>query len=407
MTRAEPSHHPSKHGLREIAWVFLKLGTIGFGGPAAHIALMEDEVVRRRRWISREDFLDLLAATHMIPGPNSTEMAIHMGLRRGGFAGLVVAGICFILPAALIVTAMAWSYVRFGSYPVAEGALHAIKPVIAVIVIQAVWSLGRTAVRSRGLAMLGLAALLAYAAGAHELVVIGAAGLLAALWRRPSNPRQNARRVMLAVPATGAMSDGALLAPRTALAAAATSVATAGTALAAPVSLSSLFLAFLKIGSVLFGSGYVLLAFLRADLVERFHWLTEAQLLDAVAVGQFTPGPLSATATFIGYLLGGIPGAGVATLGMFLPSFVFVAWSGPLVPRLRRSPVAGAVLDGLVVGSLAVMAVVAFLLARSAIADGVSAAIAVIAAALLLRFRVNSAWLVLGAGIAGAALGFL
>ena len=212
---------------------------------------------------------------------------------------------------------------------------------------------------------------------------------------------------MLAVPAAGALSGDGLKAPRAALAAAATTAATVGMALAAPVSLSSLFLVFLKIGSVLFGSGYVLLAFLRADLVERFHWLTEAQLLDAVAVGQLTPGPLSATATFIGYVLAGVPGAGVATLGMFLPSFVFVALSGPLVPRLRRSPVAGAALDGLVVGSLAVMAVVAFLIARSAVVDAMSAFIALIAAVLLLWLRVNAAWLVLGAGIAGAALGSL
>jgi chromate transporter len=398
-----PEAAPSRRsGLREIAWVFLKLGTIGFGGPAAHIALMEDEVVRRRRWLTRQEFLDLLAATHMIPGPNSTEMAIHVGLRRGGAAGLVVAGLCFILPAALIVTAMAWSYVRFGSYPVAAGALHAIKPMIAVIVVHAVWSLGRTAVRSRGLAALGLAALIAAAAGAHELIVIGAAGFLAALWRTPAEPRGPADAVRVLVPAAGAWSHGLPGSPATAFAATA---GMAAAALAAPTPLSALFLVFLKTGSVLFGSGYVLLAFLRADLVERFGWLTEAQLLDAVAVGQFTPGPLSATATFIGYVLAGLPGAGVATLGMFLPSFVFVALSGPLVLRLRRAPVAGAVLDGLVVGSLAVMAVVSFLLARSAIVDAGTVIAAVIAAVLLLRFRVNAAWLVLGAGVAGALLG--
>jgi chromate transporter len=391
----------SGRGLREIAWVFLKLGTIGFGGPAAHIALMEDEVVRRRRWISREDFLDLLAATHMIPGPNSTEMAIHMGLRRGGPLGLAVAGLCFILPAALIVTAMAWSYVRFGSYPVAEGALRAIKPVIAVIVFQAVWTLGRTAVRSRGLAALGLAALVAYAAGTHELIVIGASGVLAALMRTPMGTRGTSAQPL--IPVAVAPCVGVLQA-RHAVWAATTGTAAA---IAAPASLGSLFLVFLKVGSVLFGSGYVLVAFLRADLVERFRWLTEAQLLDAVAVGQFTPGPLSATATFIGYVLAGLPGAGVATLGMFLPSFVFVALSGPLVPRLRRAPAGAAVLDGLVVGSLAVMAWVAFLLARSAVVDWRTGGVAILAAVLLFRVRVNSAWLVLGAGVLGAAVSLL
>lgn len=395
-----PSSRPR---LSEIGWVFLKLGTIGFGGPAAHIALMEDEVVRRRRWITRREFLDLLAATHMIPGPNSTEMAIHVGLRRGGAIGLVVAGLCFILPAALLVTAMAWSYVRFGSYPVAEGALFAIKPVIAAIVVHALWRFGRSAIRSRGLAALGIAAVIAHVAGAHELAVIAAAGLVAALLRAPARSSEKTASLGWITGPTGASA-----AVGAGAGAAATAVATAAPAAAGAstaVSMWPLFLIFLKIGSVLFGSGYVLLAFLRTDLVQRLGWLTEAQLLDAVAVGQFTPGPLSATATFIGYLLGGFPGAGVATLGMFLPSFVLVALIGPLVPRLRRAPVAGAALDGLVVGSLAVMAVVTVYLARSAVVDAWTAALAVAAAVLLLRFRVNSAWLVLGAGLLGVAIG--
>jgi chromate transporter len=396
------AHRPERGGLHEIAWVFLKLGTIGFGGPAAHIALMEDEVVRRRGWLAREEFLDLLAATNMIPGPNSTEMAIHVGLRRGGAPGLLIAGFCFILPAALIVTGMAWSYVRYGSYPVAESALFAIKPVVAVIVIHAVWSFGRTAIRSRGLAMLAAAALLATVLGAHELVVIGAAGVLAAL--APGTDPKDRAAGLAALPPPGAAMPASTAGGWSTIALAA---AAAPAAAAVPVTLSGLFLAFLKIGSVLFGSGYVLLAFLRGDLVERFHWLTESQLLDAVAVGQFTPGPLSTTATFIGYLLAGLPGAGVATLGMFLPSFVFVAISGPLVPRLRRSPVAGRVLDGLVAGSLAVMAAVAFVLARSAVLDWRTALLAVIAGGLLFRLRVSSVWLVLGAGIVGALAGFL
>lgn len=384
--------------------MFLKLGTIGFGGPAAHIALMEHEVVRRRGWVSREEFLDLLAATHMIPGPNSTEMAIHLGFRRGGPPGLLAAGLSFILPAALIVTAMAWSYVRYGSYPVAESALFAIKPVVAVIVMQALWSLGRTAIRTRGLAMIAVAAVLASVAGAHELAVIGAAGVLGA-FAASGRPRDAAVRAATATVATsGVGSRGPDLGIPGALAATAPLAASAAMA---PVTLPGLFLVFLKIGSVLFGSGYVLLAFLRADLVERFHWLTEAQLLDAVAVGQLTPGPLSTTATFIGFLLAGWPGAGVATAGMFLPSFVFVALSGPLLPRLRRSPVAGRVLDGLVAGSLAVMALVTVHLTRSAVVDWRAALLAVVAAALLFRFRVSPVWLVLAAGLAGALAGLL
>jgi len=379
---ARTAAHGRGRRLRELAWVFLKLGTIGFGGPAAHIALMEDEVVRRRAWLTREEFLDLLAVTNLIPGPNSTEMAIHVGHRRAGAAGLVVAGACFILPATLIVTAMAMSYVRFGSYPAAHAALFAIKPVILAVVLQALWGLGRSAIRSRWLAAMAAVAVLANLAGLQELVVIGACGAFA--WARH----------VLRQPGSGPRNLSVLFPVAAAAGAAATSVR--------EDVLWPMFLVFLKIGSVLFGSGYVLLAFLRGDFVERLGWLSEAQLLDAVAVGQFTPGPLFTTATFIGYLLAGLPGAGVATLGIFLPAFAFVAASGPIVPHLRRSALAAAVLDGVVVGSLAVMAAVTARLARAAVVDGFTLALAVAAAVLLLRYRINSAWLVLGAGLIGA-----
>ena len=313
--------------LLELARLFLKLGTLGFGGPAAHIAMMEDEVVRRRGWLSRERFQDLVGATNLIPGPNSTEMAIHVGQERAGWRDLVAAGVCFIAPAFLIVLACAWAYTRYGTLPAAEGLLRGVKPVIIAIVLQALWGLGRTATRTRLLAAVGLLALAAVAAGLHELAVIFGAGALVALvaWTRSGSGRGRANG-LLALP----LGAAGLAAP------------TAGVA---PFGLASLFLVFLKIGSVLFGSGYVLLAFLRADLVVRRGWLTEGQLLDAVAVGQITPGPVFTTATFVGYLLGGFWGAAVATVGIFLPAFVFVALSGPLVPRIRRSPVAGAFLD--------------------------------------------------------------
>jgi chromate transporter len=380
---------PRATALRELAWVFLKLGTIGFGGPAAHVALMEDEVVRRRGWLARSEFLDLLAATHLIPGPNSTEMAIHVGHRRAGAAGLMVAGACFILPSALSVTAAAWCYVRFGAYPQVGAALFAIKPVIIAIVVQALWGLGRAGVRSRGLALLGAAALVADLWGLNELAVLGLAGAVAGLAH------------VVRHRGVGANLTAAMAAPSWVAAS-----GLAGTTAAAPVAfgLWPMFLVFLKIGSVLFGSGYVLLAFLRGDLVERLGWLSERQLLDAVAIGQFTPGPVFTTATFIGYLLAGGPGALAATAGIFLPAFVFVAISGPLIPRLRGSATAGAVLDGLVVGSLAVMASVTLSLARAAVVDGTTASLALVAAVLLLRFRVNSAWLVLAAGAIGVAL---
>jgi chromate transporter len=368
--------------LRELAWVFLKLGTIGFGGPAAHIALMEEEVVRRRAWMSREEFLDLLAATHLIPGPNSTEMAIHVGQRRAGFPGLMVAGACFILPAAVLVTAAAWSYTRFAAYPSADMALHAMKPAIVAIVAQALWSLGRSAIRNRWLALLAFIGLLANLGGTQELLVVGACGVLAWLAQSAGPGDRRPPRLPMVIPSVAV-------------------AAGAGAGIPAAFALWPMFLIFLKIGSVLFGSGYVLLAFLRGDLVQRLGWLSEGQLLDAVAVGQFTPGPVFTTATFIGYILGGVPGAMVATLGIFLPAFVFVAVSGPIVPRLRRSAAAGAALDGIVVGSLAVMGAVTVNLARVAIVDTMTGAIAIVSAVLLFRFRISSAWLVLGAGLTG------
>jgi chromate transporter len=345
----------------EIARLFLKLGTIGFGGPAAHIALMEDEVVRKRRWLSREEFLDLLGATNLIPGPNSTEMAIHVGYRKAGIPGLLVAGTCFILPATLIVTAIAWAYVRYGSLPEVTLVFRSIKPIMIAIVVQALWGLGKTAVKTPPLIAVAAGSVILTTLGVNELLVLAVAGAGAAM---------------------------------------ATSMQRRSTALFS-VELVPLFLFFLKVGSVLFGSGYVLLAFLRADLVERWHWLLEGQLLDAIAVGQVTPGPVFTTATFIGYLLAGVPGAAVATVGIFLPAFVFVAISGPLVPRIRRSKVAGAILDGINVGSLALMAVVTFQLAQTAVVDVPTVLLALAGLIGVFVFRINSAWLVLGAALVG------
>ncbi len=362
-----------RSSLSELAGLFLKLGTTAFGGPAAHIAMMEEEVVRRRRWLTREQFLDYLGATNLIPGPNSTELAIHIGHSRAGWPGLLVAGACFILPATLIVTAIAWAYERFGALPAVGGVLYGVKPVVIALVVQALWGLGRTALKTRGLVALGLAALSAAALGVHELLVLFAAGATMALIRRG---------------ARGAAAVVAFVPPGLAVA-------------VMPFGLWPLFGIFVKIGAVLFGSGYVLLAFLRADLVERLGWLTERQLLDAVAAGQVTPGPVFTTATFIGYVLGGGAGAAVATAGIFLPAFVFVALSGPLVPRLRRSPTAAAVLDGVNVASLVLMAVVTWQLGQAALVDALTVVLAGVSAFLVIRYRINSAWLVLGGALAG------
>lgn len=362
--------------LRELTWLFLKLGGIAFGGPAAHIAMMEDEVVRRRKWMTHDEFLDLLGATNLIPGPNSTEMAIHIGYRQAGWPGLLVAGVCFILPAVAIVLVIASLYVKYGTLPQSNALLHGVKPVIIAVVLQALWSLGRTAVKNRLLAAVGVATAIASFLGVNELVVLSMAGLFVAVV-------QTARR------ANGWA--GVVWLPSASLAAATGSA----------FGLGKLFAIFLKIGAVLFGSGYVLLAFLRADLIDRLHWITEGQLLDAVAVGQITPGPVFTTATFIGYLLGGVNGGLVATAGIFLPAFVFVAVSGPLVPRLRRSAVAGALLDGVNVASLALMAVVTWHLGRAALVDPFSVGLAVVSAAALIGFRVNSGWLVVAGALAG------
>jgi chromate transporter len=365
--------------LGEVAALFLKLGVIAFGGPAAHIALMRDEVVRRRRWVSDQEFLDLLGASNLIPGPTSTELAIYLGFARAGWRGLVLAGTLFIAPAMLIVLLLAWVYARYGSMPEVTWSFYGIKPVVIGIVAIALWGLLRTAVKGWLAGVIGLAALALFLTGVNPIVVLFGGGVVMLLARRPTTPGR-ASLLALALPGLAAV-------PSTA---------------AASYSLTSLVLTFLKIGSVVYGSGYVLLAFLRADFVERLGWLTDAQLIDAVAVGQFTPGPVFTTATFIGYLVGGLPGAFVGTVAIFVPSFVFVAVISPLVPRLRKSAATSAVLDGVNVAALALMAGVTWQLARAAVVDSVTAALAVLATLALGRFRINSAWLI----AAGALVGF-
>jgi len=372
--------------LREVAAVFLKLGVIAFGGPAAHIAMMRDEVVRRRRWVSDQRFLDLLGMTNLIPGPNSTEMTIHLGYLRAGWPGLIAGGACFILPAMLIVLALAWAYVRYGSLPEATWLLYGIKPVIIGVVVHAMWGLLRAGAKGPLLAAVGGAVLALYLVGLNEIALLFGGALAVAVVETLRRGGLSGLRGVSLVPLAGLS--------QTAMAGAATPTAAFG--------LSTLFLTFLKIGSVLYGSGYVLLAFLRNDFVNRLGWLTDRQLLDSVAIGQFTPGPVFTTATFIGYLVGGWSGAVLATLGIFLPSFVFVALSHPLVPLVRNRPWAGALLDGVNVSALALMAAVTLQLARAAIVDGLTGALALVATVALIRFRVNSAWLVLG----GAAIGF-
>ncbi len=347
--------------LRELAALFLRLGITAFGGPAAHIALMREEVVRKRGWLSEQQFLDLIGATNLIPGPNSTEMAIHIGRLRAGWRGLIVAGACFILPAFFIVLAIAWAYVEYGSMPQVQSVLYGVKPVVAVIVAFALADWGRTAVKSWWMSLILIAALLLALWSANEIAIIFGGGLLAA-----------------------AAARGAAL--RT----------------VRSIALWPIFLFFAKVGSVLFGSGYVLIAYLRGDLVDRFHWLTQSQLLDAIAAGQVTPGPVFTTATFIGYLLAGMPGAIAATLGIFLPAFLFVGLTGPLVERLRSAPAAAAFFDGVNAASLGVMAVVMVDLGRAAVTDTLTILLAGLSAIALWRRLAGPTVLLLGGAAVGA-----
>ena len=374
--------------LGQLALAFLRLGTIAFGGPAAHLAMMEEEFVRRRRWITQAEFLDRMAAANLIPGPSSTETTIFIGQLKRGWRGLIVAGTCFLLPAAVIVSLIAWAYVRYGALPQVAGMLYAIKPVVVAIVIQALWKLSKTGVRTKLLAAIAILSVVLNLFGFGPILVLLIAGTIsaAALWLK-MKMRMKSGSAAVSLAALPKFFAAALV--------------TAATAAALPFSLWRLFLSFLKIGSVIFGSGYVLLAFLQSEFVERLHWLTDKQLIDAVAVGQFTPGPVFTTATFIGYILGGWLGAIVATVGIFLPGFLLVAASGPLLPRIRRSPVISAALDGVVAGSLALMAVVTWQLGKAAIMDRIMIAIFAVSVVALLRYRVNSVWLIGAAAVGG------
>lgn len=410
----------------ELAGLFLKLGLIAFGGPAAHIAMLESEVVSRRRWIDRQHFLDLVGATNLIPGPNSTEMVMHVGYERGGRRGLLVAGACFILPAVALTGGLAWLYVGYGTLPEVEPLLRGIKPAVIAVILGALWSLGRKAVKGWRLAAIGGVTALAVGLGVNEVVGLIGGGLAGGLWlglrrsrRSPDGaaallppflsrfiPEASGATTTVGGAGGGAPAAGPAGAGIGAAGAAGGGIAATGAAASAvPVSLLQLFLFFLKVGCILYGSGYVLVAFLRGDLVEGYGWLTDAQLLDAIAIGQFTPGPVLSTATFIGYLVAGGPGAVVATVGIFLPSFLLVLALNPWVPRLRSSPWSAAFLDAVNVAAVALMAVVTVQLGMAALTSWPAWLIALASAVLALRFGVGAAWLVVGGAVTGWALG--
>jgi chromate transporter len=382
MSESNMSHNRAETNrpgsLREIAKEFLRLGFVAFGGPPVHFAMMEERFVRKLKWLSRERFLDLVGAVNLLPGPSSTELTIYLGEVRAGLPGLIVAGSCFILPAAVLVVGLAWAYVRFGGVPQVEGLLFGIKPVVVALVAPALWNLSRVALKNAGLAAVAAAVVVLTVLGVNVITLLIAAGILWMLVREGKNlvPSKSSAGVI------GLFSMG-----------------TGGS-----VGLLPVFLYFLKIGAVVFGSGFVLLAVLRGDLVVRLHWLTDAQLLDAIAVSQATPGPFFTVATFIGYLLGGWKGAGLATVGMFLPAFLYVATTARFLPKLRRSPWASAFLDGVNAAAVALMATVGWQFARAALVNVPAVALALVSTVLVFRYKVNSAWLVVGGAIVGILL---
>ncbi len=384
-----PSSEREQGRYAEIARLFFKLGLIAFGGPAAHIAMMEDEFVTRRKWVSREHFLDLIGATNLIPGPNSTEMTMHLGYERGGWTGLFISGSCFIVPAAVLTGILAWFYVTYGALPQVEPFLYGIKPAVIAVILGAVWKLGKKAVKGWPFAVIGVVVAVAVLLGVGEIVALLAGGIAGMLWLRAIGYGESN---------TAARFIPILFQDTTAVAAA------GGVAVASTISLWKIGFFFLKIGAILYGSGYVLVAFLEGGLVDELGWLTQAQLLDSIAMGQFTPGPVLTTSTFIGYILAQTPGAIVATLGIFLPSFIFVLILNPIIPKLRQSAWLSAFLDAVNVSAVALMIAVTILLSVDTLVNWQTWLIALVSVLLVLRFKVNAAWIVLGSAVLGWAL---
>ena len=375
------SKEEQKNILKEIAAVFLKLGITAFGGPAAHVAMMDEEIVQKRKWLKKDKFLDLYGATNLLPGPNSTELAIHLGYERGGWQGLIIAGVSFILPAMLIVIAFALAYTRYGYLPEVSGILYGIKPVIIAVVLQALIRLGKSAVKDIYTGVIGTIVIVLSFLGFHELFLLAFSGIIIMLIKNMNKLSKSKMLTLLPILPIASVVNTDIT--------------------KSYMGLSDLFFTFLKIGSVLYGSGYVLLAFLETIFIEKYGVLTSGQLLDAVSVGQFTPGPVFTTATFVGYMIQGLPGAILATIGIFLPSFLLVGLLNPLIPKLRSSSFIAALLDGINVASWGLMAVVSWKLGASALVDMPTIIIALVAYFILFKYKINSAWFVISGGIAG------
>jgi chromate transporter len=370
-----------KQKLKEVAALFLKLGIIGFGGPAAHIAMMREEVVVKKKWLEEQHFLDLIGATNLIPGPNSTEMAIHIGHERAGWKGLIVAGFCFIVPAVLLTGVFAWLYKDYGQLPEIQPFLYGIKPAIIAIILGAIFPLAKKSLKTVQLGIIGCIVLLLALLQFNEIMLLFGAGFLALFWNSLTNKNASTKENIWIPLMLFPISKTTLLAPTN----------------------FNLFLIFLKIGAILYGSGYVLFAFLDAELVAK-GLLTRTELIDAIAVGQFTPGPVFSSVTFVGYQINGISGAFISTLAIFLPSFAFVALLNPLVKKMRNSKPFALFLDAVNVASIAIIVAICYELGRDTITDWRTILIALLSIVLVFKYRkINSAFVVLG----GALVGYL
>ena len=372
-----------KHrNLKEVVLLFLKLGFTAFGGPAAHLAITHNEVVKRREWLNDEQFLDLVGATNLIPGPNAVELTIHLSFLRAGWPGFFLGGLSYIVPSVLIVMGLAWSYQEYGAIPQVAWVLIAVKPVVIAIIIKALWFLGKQAITVPLTGIAAVSVLLLNLLGFDTLVLLFSAGIIVMLIKNFKKFKMSPPNFKSFLPFT--LPSAVSLIPQA-------------------FNLSTLFLTFLKIGSVLYGGGYVLLAFLRSDFVVRLGWLTEKQLIDAVAIGQVTPGPLFTTATFIGYILAGVPGAILSTVGIFIPSFFFVAISNRFIPKMRQSIWFSEFLNGINAASLGLMAAVTIQLAKAVLVDATSIILTVFSLALVAFTRINTIWVILAAVVFGIA----
>ena len=379
------SKKPSKITyLKEVALLFLRLGATSFGGPAVYIAIMQRETVRNRHWLNDQEYLDMVGAANIIPGPNATEMALYLGLVRAGWLGYAAAGILFILPGMLATLVLAWVYVAYGSLPQVGWVLYGVKPIVIAIVVQALWDLGRKAVKNPITAVVGIAVVIFYFLKLNEITLLFAGASLVLLFY---SGRHLLKRGLQALVLSPILKIPALIV----------------SAVSIPFSQTTLFLTFLKIGSVLYGSGYVLVAFFNSEFVQRLGWITHHQLLDAIAVGQITPGPVASSATFIGYIMGGWQSALLATLAFFIPSFIFVALISRVMPYLRKKWWTGAFLDGVNVASLGLMAAVTWELGRAGVIDWFTIGLTIAALFLVFKYKVNSTWLILGGALLGIA----